>query len=81
MFDEHDAREVHLRGSRRTVVKLPVERSTGRPPERPDRPMVFGFIGQVNPNKGVATLLDAFRRAAIPGSTLRVAGAVASSTS
>ena len=47
---------------------------TGAPPERPDRPVVFGFIGQVNPNKGIKTLVEAFTKAAIPGSTLRVAG-------
>lgn len=74
VFDEHDARGVHLKGSHRSVIMLPVERITGPPPERPDRPVVFGFIGQVNPNKGIKTLVEAFTKAAIPGSTLRVAG-------
>jgi glycosyltransferase involved in cell wall biosynthesis len=74
VFDEHDARGVHLKGSRRSVIKLPVERIAGDPPDRPDRPMVFGFIGQVNPNKGIATLVEAFTKAAIPGASLRVAG-------
>jgi glycosyltransferase involved in cell wall biosynthesis len=74
VFDEHDTRGVHLHGSQRTVIKLPVEPPAGGAPERPERPMVFGFIGQVNPNKGITTLLEAFRRAGIEGSTLRVAG-------
>ncbi len=74
VFDEHDARGVHLRGAERSVVKLPVEPPPTEIPERPDRPMTFGFIGQVNPNKGVATLVEAFTRAAIPGARLRVAG-------
>jgi len=74
VFDEHDARGTHLRGSRRSVIMLPVERLEGEPPVRPDRPIVFGFIGQVNPNKGIATLVEAFTKARIPGATLRVAG-------
>ena len=61
VFDEHDARGVHLQG-------LPAvgDQAAGRAAQRasrrsgPDRPIVFGFIGQVNPNKGIATLVEAF---------------------
>jgi glycosyltransferase involved in cell wall biosynthesis len=35
---------------------------------------VFGYLGQLNPNKGVATLVDAFVRADISGARLRLAG-------
>jgi glycosyltransferase involved in cell wall biosynthesis len=45
-----------------------------REPAEIRRAPVFGFLGRVTAHKGVATLLEAFRRAAIPGATLRVAG-------
>jgi glycosyltransferase involved in cell wall biosynthesis len=45
-----------------------------RDPAEIRRAPVFGYLGRVSAHKGVATLLEAFRRAAIPGATLRVAG-------
>ncbi|MBV8951782.1 MAG: glycosyltransferase family 4 protein [Actinobacteria bacterium] len=59
------AREHEVLGWARTrlrVVPNPVEPMTGvtRPDARSDRPLTFGYIGQVARHKGVHTLVDAF---------------------
>jgi glycosyltransferase involved in cell wall biosynthesis len=61
---------------RTRVLYNPVEPA---PETRPSRShagdgVVFGYLGQLAPHKGVATLLDAFRRAALPGARLLLGG-------
>jgi glycosyltransferase involved in cell wall biosynthesis len=59
------------------VLYNPVDDAPAAPRRDPSevrRAPVFGFLGRVTAHKGVATLLEAFRRAAIPGATLQVAG-------
>ncbi len=58
------------------VVYNPVEVVAGSraAPRSGGRPLTFGYLGRLGPDKGVGTLLDAFARAAIPGARLVVAG-------
>jgi glycosyltransferase involved in cell wall biosynthesis len=61
---------------RTRVLYNPVEPA---PVPRPERTRtaegpVFWYLGQLAPHKGVATLLDAFARAAIPGARLLLGG-------
>lgn len=61
---------------RMRVLYNPVEvvAGTRTVPRGDGRPLTFGFLGRLGIDKGVATLLDAFGRAALPGARLVVAG-------
>ncbi|MFM7060987.1 MAG: glycosyltransferase family 4 protein [Actinomycetes bacterium] len=72
--EEHD--RVPWAAGRIRVLHNPVEPA---PADRPTRTAagagpVFGYLGQLAPHKGVATLLEAFRRADLPGARLLVGG-------
>lgn len=60
----------HVR-ARVRVVFHPV---VPHPPVDRSGPTTFGFIGQLTAVKGVPTLVEAFRRLAVPGARLLVAG-------
>jgi glycosyltransferase involved in cell wall biosynthesis len=47
---------------------------TGRVPTRHERPLTFGFMGRLCPEKGIQWLLEEFSTRARPGETLLVAG-------
>jgi glycogen(starch) synthase len=72
--NEH--RQLSWIAPRLRVVYNPVEIVTGArtAPRGDGHPLTFGFLGRLGPDKGVRTLLDAFARAAIPGTRLVVAG-------
>jgi glycosyltransferase involved in cell wall biosynthesis len=61
---------------RTRVLHNPVEPAPEVRPARSSRGpgIVFGYLGQLAPHKGVATLLEAFRRAAIPDARLLLGG-------
>jgi glycosyltransferase involved in cell wall biosynthesis len=71
---EHD--RVPWAAGRTRVLHNPVEPPPAPRPRRsvPGAGPVFGYLGQLAPHKGVATLLDAFGRAGIPQSRLLVGG-------
>lgn len=60
--------------SRIRVVPNPVEPIDGVNRQPHGATLTFGYIGQVTRHKGVATLVDAFAEAAIPGARLLIAG-------
>jgi glycosyltransferase involved in cell wall biosynthesis len=61
--------------SRLRVVYNPVELVGDRSvPRGTDRPLTFGFLGRLGIDKGVGTLLAAFRDAGLPDARLVVAG-------
>lgn len=74
VFDWHAKRGMHFDGVPTTAIAVPsdVDPLPARRP--PAGPPVFGYLGQINRNKGVATLVEAFDRAQIPGSRLRIGG-------
>lgn len=61
---------------RTRVLHNPVEPGPAVRPARTDAAAgpVFGYLGQLAPHKGVATLLEAFGRAGLPGARLLVGG-------
>lgn len=69
------ARAHHGLGPERTeVIHHPADVSP-RPRSTPPRiPPTFGFLGQLNPNKGVEVLLAAARRVPVPGVRVVIAG-------
>lgn len=74
VFDEHAKRRLRFERSIRVVLKHPLERPRARPPRPAGRPPTVGYLGQINPNKGIATLVAAFGQLDRPGARLVVAG-------
>ena len=65
----------HLDAARRKVIWNPIEPPAPRPPRsREDGERVFGFLGRIEPSKGVDLLLEACRRLPPSGWRLRIAG-------
>ena len=60
-----------LRGRLRVVPNPVVRTSRERPPEGP---VVFGFLGRLTRDKGIATLVDAFANASVPEGTRLIVG-------
>jgi glycosyltransferase involved in cell wall biosynthesis len=73
VLDEHRRRGVTFPSSVTRVLRHPVDPARARP-VRSGGPPTFGYLGQVNPNKGIRTLLAAFARSGIDGARLLVAG-------
>lgn len=55
------------------VIHNPIDPVSRNQPG-PHDPLTFGYLGQVTKTKGVATLVDAFARAGLPGARLVIAG-------
>lgn len=62
-----------LRAAEATVIRHPAAGAPVSPSAARQQP-VFGFLGQLNPNKGVAVFLDAAREMATTGARFVVAG-------
>lgn len=74
VFDVHSQRGLTFDGVATAVLPVPPDVAAGPPRQPPSGPPVFGYLGQLNLNKGVHTLVDAFARAGITGARLRLAG-------
>jgi glycosyltransferase involved in cell wall biosynthesis len=74
VFDVHAQRGLTFDGVATAVLPVPPDVPAGPPRRPPSGPPVFGYLGQLNLNKGVATLVDAFGRADIAGARLLLAG-------
>ena len=67
-------RWLHLQAPHAVVIRHPAETIPAAAPVPRHGPPVFGFLGQLNPNKGVSVFLGAARRMSASGMRFIVAG-------
>lgn len=75
ILERHVRQEFFARSHTRRVIHNALPALPCRPPKQPPKgPLVYGYIGRIDAEKGIDWLLDSFRRRARAGEKLVVAG-------